>query len=95
MKILYDSLKTKGLEVYAVCTDPKIDDWKKYIIKNSLNWINVMDLQNATAFHTIYDIYSTPVIFLLDENKKILAKRLSADQLGDFIERQFKMDEKK
>ena len=95
LKTLYDSIKSKGIEVYGVCTDPKVDEWKKYIIKNSLNWINVMDIQNTTGFHTIYDIYSTPVIFLLDENKKILAKRLSVDQLGDFMDRQFKIDEKK
>ncbi|NTW33010.1 MAG: redoxin domain-containing protein [Bacteroidetes bacterium] len=95
LKALYDSIKSNGVEVYAVCTDPKIDEWKKFIIKNSLNWINVMDIQNTTGFHTIYDIYSTPVIYLLDENKKILAKRLSVEQLRDFIERQIKIDEKK
>lgn len=88
----YDSLKTKGLEVFAVNTDPNVDEWKKYIREHKLDWINVMDQQNVTGFRTTYDIYSTPVIYLLDENKKILAKRLSADQLKEFLDREFKKE---
>ncbi len=94
LKALYDSIKTKSFEVYAFDTDPNVDHWKKYIIDNKLNWINVMDVQNTTGFHTTYDIYSTPVIYLLDENKKILAKRLSVEQLKEFLDMQFKKDEK-
>ena len=92
LKSLYDSIKTKGIEVYAVCTDPNIAEWKKYIKANNYNWINVMDVQNTTGFRTTFDIFSTPVIFLLDENKIILAKRLSVDQLSEFMARQFKKD---
>lgn len=33
-----------------------------------------------------YDVYSTPRIFLLDENMKILAKQLSIAQLEDYID---------
>ena len=32
-----------------------------------------------------YDIYSTPVIYLLDSNKKILAKRISYEQIVEII----------
>ena len=95
LKALYDSLKIKGFDVFAFCTDPNINEWKKYIIDNKLEWLNVMDIQNITGFHATYDIISTPVIYLLDENKKILAKRLNVEQLKEFMERQFKIDEKK
>jgi peroxiredoxin len=96
LKSLYDSLKTltKDIEVYAVCTDPNVKEWKKYIKEHKLDWINVMDIQNTTGFHTTFDIYSTPVIYLLDENKIIMAKRLSVAQLSEFMLRQFKKDEK-
>jgi peroxiredoxin len=87
LKDLYDEIHDKGVEVFAVCTDPNIGEWKKYIIEHKLNWLNVMDIQNVTGFHTIYDIYSTPVVYLLDENKIILAKRLSVDQLDAFLEK--------
>ena len=34
----------------------------------------------------LFDIYSTPVIYLLDENKKIKAKRIDVDQLDGYID---------
>jgi peroxiredoxin len=94
LKALYDSIKTKGFEVYAFCSGNNVNEWKKYVKENKLSWINVMDVQNTTGYHTTYDIYSTPVIYLIDENKKILAKRLSADQLKEFMDRQFRIDGK-
>lgn len=90
----YDSVKTKGVEVFAVNTDPNVSEWKKYIREHKLDWLNLMDQQNVTGFHTTFDIYSTPVVYLLDENKKILAKRLSVEQLREFLDRLIKKDEK-
>ncbi len=97
LRSMYDSLKAlkRNVEVYAVCADPNLKkEWKKYIIEHKLDWINVMDAQNVTGFHTTYDIFSTPVIYLLDENKIILAKRLSVEQLKEFLDRLFKKDAK-
>lgn len=93
LKALYDSLKSKSFEVYAVCGENKLKEWKDFIKEYNLNWINVMDMQNESGFRTTYDIYSTPVIYLLDENKKILAKRLNVDQLRGFMERILKKEE--
>ena len=59
---------------------------KRYIRENKLNWINVNGPRSLTwGYHDKYDIYSTPVMYLLDEEKKIIAKRLLTDQLSDFI----------
>lgn len=46
-------------------------------------------------FRDTYDIYSTPVIYVLNWEKKILAKRLGAEQLGDFIENYDKAHDKR
>jgi hypothetical protein len=32
-------------------------------------------------------VYSTPVVYLLDEKKKIVAKRLGVEQLNEFIDK--------
>jgi hypothetical protein len=50
-----------------------------------LNWINVEDPGQKTAYKYLYDIYSTPVIYLLDKDKKIIAKRLGAEDIENFI----------
>jgi thiol-disulfide isomerase/thioredoxin len=89
---IYDSLKTKGvsIEVFAVGIESDPELWKKFIRDNKLNWINVTDPANQTRFRDFYDIYSTPVIFLLDEEKRIIAKRLDPKKALDFIARDLK-----
>jgi len=82
------SLKAKGVQVYAVETEDKPEDWKKFIKDYKLNWINVQELDDYKRAVTkkIYDIYSTPVIYLLDENKIIRAKRIESEQLENLID---------
>jgi thiol-disulfide isomerase/thioredoxin len=89
----YNENKDKyGLAVYAICSDTSMSDMKAYIKQKKMNWINVNGPRAYTEdYHELYDIYSTPVIYLLDENKKIIAKRLTTEQLSDFIRRYEKM----
>lgn len=85
----YKRAKSFGIEVYAVCSNDNKPAWKKYIRENHLSWINVMD---EMGYRKFYDIYSTPVIYLLDKNKIIRAKRLDTPQLEDFMRKQYKMN---
>jgi peroxiredoxin len=87
----YHKLKEKGVLVYAVGTELENEEWKKYIIENGLDFINVSDTpDHPDYFRTIYDIFSTPRIFVLDKEKKIIAKQLSVEQIEDFLEFQMK-----
>ncbi|NNF02738.1 MAG: DUF5106 domain-containing protein [Bacteroidia bacterium] len=86
VKEYYDRVKEQGiLEIYAVCTEIEIDKWKKYIREYDLNWINVADPKLTNNFRADFDISSTPKIFLLDKDKKIIAKKLSVEQVEDII----------
>ncbi len=104
LQTFYEEWKDKGVEVYAVCTEFEMGDWKKYIKENGLTFINVSDNpeinQNAWKyinsgkttltslnFRDYWDIFSTPQFYLLDKDKKIIAKKLGTEQLGDFIEK--------
>ena len=40
----------------------------------------------ALNYSKTYDIYSTPRVFVLDKDKKIIAKQLSISQLEDFLD---------
>ncbi|MEI6684258.1 MAG: thioredoxin-like domain-containing protein [Bacteroidota bacterium] len=92
IKDFYDLNKAKyGLEIFAVCTDSTLVKWKKGIKKFKMDWINVDGPRTVTGdFHASYDIISTPVIYLLDENKKIIAKHLSAEKIGLFLDNYIK-----
>jgi thiol-disulfide isomerase/thioredoxin len=76
---------SRFFDIYGVSLTPDANDWVKYLKENKLPWLNVYDPNNETGFRKLYDIYSTPVLYLLDENKKIIAKRISADQVKDII----------
>lgn len=79
--------KELSVEVYAVCTDTNMVKMKEYISKRGMNFINVNGPRAYTAdYHDLYNIFSTPVIIVLDKDKKIIAKRLQSDQLEGFIE---------
>ncbi|MEO6166597.1 MAG: redoxin domain-containing protein [Chitinophagales bacterium] len=85
LKEVYDKWKSKGVEIYAV--DIEVDDakWKKFIREKKLDWINVNDINHQSNFRQLYDIYSTPVIYILDDKKVIRAKRIGADQIDEFL----------
>jgi len=83
----YEDFHTKyNLEVYGISTDTSMVKWKAYIKKNNLPWINVNGhLSVSGNYHTLYDIRSTPIMYLLDENKKIMTKFLLIDDITNVI----------
>lgn len=97
---LYKSeLKSKGLKVYAVRTEGDEKRWQDFIKEHKLlDWINVYDPEHKSDYVSKYDVYSTPTIYLLDENKIIIGKKLDHSTILDVIkmqERKMKMREGK
>ncbi|HET6225473.1 MAG TPA: redoxin domain-containing protein [Bacteroidia bacterium] len=89
LKELYDTkLKEMGVRVYAIATEEKPGAWKKFILTHKLDWINVHqpDDYKRAVIKKIYDIQTTPYIYLLDENKIIKAKHMDVEQLGELID---------
>jgi len=86
LKAMYDTLKQKGVVVYAVYTQGDWEGWKKYIKENKLDWLNVMDAFNKATFRKDYNIISTPQLYMLDADKKIMYKNPPADNVGFIAE---------
>lgn len=88
VKKLYDTVgDPSALEVFAICTDDRKADAEKYIIKNEYDsWLNVTDPKNETGYRELYNVYSTPLLYLLDKDKKIIAKRLGPIQIKELID---------
>ena len=91
----YHNLKPIGLEVFAVCTEVEMLKWKKFIREKDLTWINVADPNLHNNFRHDFDISTTPQIFILDKDKKIIAKKLDVDQISEFIENRIKFEDNK
>jgi thiol-disulfide isomerase/thioredoxin len=86
LKAYYDKVRNEGVEVFAVCTTSNKEEWSKYIEENGLKWINGWDPDRQSHFDFYYNIQATPTIYILDRNKKIIAKKLSVDDVPSFID---------
>ncbi|HOE05533.1 MAG TPA: DUF5106 domain-containing protein [Bacteroidales bacterium] len=84
-----DTLATMGVKVFLVYTQYEKDKWIDFINEKDLitnGWYNVWDGPYPHSnFRNFYDIYSTPVVFVLDKDKRIVAKRINIENLADFI----------
>lgn len=96
LRDFYEKYKQKSILVYAISTvnHLEVDKWKAFVKENNLRFINVADPYVETNFRKIYDISSTPQIFVLDKNKNIIAKRIGAEQLEEFFYNYFKHKDK-
>jgi peroxiredoxin len=82
LKELYEKQQPKKYEVMFVSIDTSFADWSSFIRDTKLKWINVSDLKGFNGKSADdYNIYATPTMFLLDREKKILAKPISLMEL--------------
>jgi len=94
---IYQKLKHKGIEVYAVHmlagTEGK-QKWVDFVNEHELyDWINVWNPDDY-SYKKIYVFNVTPSIFVLDKDKKILAKYLNPKMTEEFINTRIALDEK-
>jgi thiol-disulfide isomerase/thioredoxin len=90
-KKVYSVYRSKGVKVFAVYTQVDKTEWTEFLEANSLlDWINVYDPYQQSGFRDYYDIYSTPVIYILDKEKKIVAKRIAVNDIPGFFDHEIK-----
>jgi len=86
---LSDSLKTEGLNVFAVYTSPDESSMMKYINDNFKelpdNWIFASDPSYSTDFQRLYNVIKTPRILLIDKRGKIAGRDLNSKALKELI----------
>lgn len=91
-----NEFKKKGVESFMVYTQTDMEKWKKFIQeKDMFDFINVFDPYQNTNFRTNYDIYSTPVVYVLNQERKIIAKRLPPETVVDVLNRELEHDAEK
>lgn len=93
---LNDYFKSKNIGVVASSIVRDKAAWKKFITDFKIgSWINGIDIhlnpqtgkeEYYTDFRNTFDVYSTPVVYVLDQQKKIVGKRIPVENLKDFIQ---------
>lgn len=93
--------KAQGVAVFAVNVAEELQkEWRKFIVEKDLRgWVHAYqpkaqrDEENKTGkpnFRQLYDVFQTPTLYLLDKDKRIIAKKLSVEQFDDVLQAKIK-----
>ena len=95
-KIIKEYFKSKNIGVVASSIVRDKAAWKKFIVDFKIgSWVNGIDIhlnpqtgkeEYYTDFRNTFDVYSTPVVYVLDQQKKIVGKRIPVENLKEFIQ---------
>jgi hypothetical protein len=87
--------KQEGVKLYGVMVDGGQEAWLQFIKDHNLkDWIHVYETKaqqdsveaaGKPSYKQLYDVYQTPILYLLDKDKRIVAKKLSYQQLDEVI----------
>lgn len=95
------SWQKNNVKMYAVLTEKEKekDAWLRFIRANNItDWKHVYQAdvvaekelkEQIPSFRQLYDITSTPALYLLDKDKRIIAKKLTPEQLNDLLNVKF------
>ena len=90
--------KADAVKIFAVAkeNDGTTKDWLKFIEEKKLEgWTHVYYSKfieksrvdsNLPGYLQLYDVQQFPTLYLLDKDKRIIAKKLSFDQLDEIIQ---------
>lgn len=81
----YAELKQLGFEVLAINTRTDRNLWVQYIRDNRLEWVNAYSPQKIRDLIELYQAFTTPVMYILDPGRRIIAKNISVDQVKPFF----------
>lgn len=87
MHKVYEKFKDKGFDAVAmyIMTDKK--EWTDFINEHKLNgWINAWDPDRESYYWHYFDTSTTPGVYLLDKDKKIVAKKIDAESLERILD---------
>lgn len=83
---LYAKYKERGFFVMAFYTQHDTIAWNRYIEEHDLTgWLNVFDPYGFSDFRKKYDVFTTPTLYLLDENKKIAGRKVDVEVLDEML----------
>jgi thiol-disulfide isomerase/thioredoxin len=88
--------KKFDLEVYAVSADTSMAKMRDYIKDMNMKWITVNGPRTYVGhYQDLYDAITTPSLYILDEKKKIIGKKIPAEKLEDFLTQYERMEKAK
>lgn len=80
------SKKKFDLEVFAVSADTSMAKMREYIRDMNMKWITVNGPRTYVGpYQDLYDANTTPTLYVLDDKKQIIGKKIPAEKLDEFL----------
>lgn len=88
LKEVYEDKSLPNFEILAISIDTSASDYNQALALHAPGWINYTDLKGWDSKPAVdYSIYATPTMFLLDKQRKILARPVTASDLRDELQK--------
>jgi len=83
----YLDYSPKGIKAIALNTDKHHGYWKKFVSQQNWEWLDLASPNGLEDLEKQFAAVNLPVIYLLDKDKRIVAKRVRPDKLGEVLSR--------
>ncbi len=95
VKKFYEKYASQGITLVAICVKPTQEqpNCAKYLQENQMpEWFNATD--PSGKYFGLYNLETTPQVYILNQQKEILSKQVPADQLELVMDKIIEMNKK-
>jgi thiol-disulfide isomerase/thioredoxin len=88
LKEIYEDKSLPDFELLAISIDTSASDYNQALALHATRWINYTDLGGWDSKPAVdYSIYATPTMFLIDKERRILARPVTPSDLRNELEK--------
>ncbi len=89
LKQIYKEWHPKGVDVFSIAANTTEKEWRDFDARFHFPWVDIFDATNA-SWYPKYFVDITPEVYVLDKNRKIVAKNINVKQLPILFKRYLK-----
>ena len=78
---VYHKYKDSDVKFMAINIQINYEEWINFVENGNYDWINVWYPPRKSQFPDFYNVATTPQVYLLDKDKKIIARRIESQNL--------------
>ena len=87
IKFYYSGLVRNGYQIYTLCNDDfSYESIRANSERKNFPWIDLCDVKNTSRFREYYYVVSTPVMYIIDDKRRIAAKLVGEDRITNALQ---------
>ena len=89
LKTFYDQTDNLDISIFSVYTKTNANEWEDFLNENNVRnlWYNVYDPKDENGYHSKYYVIGTPLLYVLDKEKKVVSIWNGQDEINTMIQK--------